>query len=359
MQKLVYVFILMFLVSSCLPNFGLKSKNVSKVASWGVLELTSTWDLDEMDEESDLTWALNDETSSWVSQDNPENTKVLSMEAQYCKAKWWKVEILNEKETCFITDEIWLLKCDVSVFYLDKCRDKSAIIKDGVVVSLPKREMVIDWVKTWTSSVSLQSNNILLNKQEEKKNYTETNLWSWFTFRVDDTYKYLYLWDKLITKVEKSGKIMMWLNNWDIYPFDVYVDKTDAKPTKIVNVNIINKTFTEKSTWFVSLVKTSSWTAIENNSFSSTKEPEKNTAVDTKPTITSKTQVWLTWTYYMSWQDLVVKTSSWTVKTIFSWNWWIVVDYELLVNKQVKISYFTTENVKSEKIVDLTKILDN
>jgi len=373
MKKALFIFFVIFVTSCSLPQIGWKTSDVPSVGSGGVLETTSTWNIDWFDLPNTQTWLL-DETNSWDIDDEEgfswfldmvsswsedgmdfENVpKVLSMESQFCKSKWWKVEMIDDLDICFITDEIWLLKCEVWVYYMDKCRDRSAIVKDGIIVSIPKSETK---VVTTTKTTNDTSDNSVSTKK-----YTEINLGNGFSFRIDDNNKYLYLWDKLITKIDVSWKILMWVNNWSIYPFNIYKDKSDWEPTSIINVNILDKSFTEQITWYVSKITTSTWSLSNEDSTTNTLTTmnEKSSNEEKIKTWTTKIETWLSWTYYIDSWNFYVKTNSWVVRPVFAWTpEQTVYDFELLINKQVKVFYYNWENNKEDTIIDMNTILEN
>ena len=109
--------------NSKLSNGGSFTNILTNTNSWVSIS-TSTWvNTDSWVLILSNTWT---NTSSWINDwINLFNAKVKPIEEQYCVSKWGKVLDLKDKKICFITDEIWLLKCDINIFYLDKCREKS------------------------------------------------------------------------------------------------------------------------------------------------------------------------------------------------------------------------------------------
>ena len=348
MKKLFYIFFMLMFVTSCTNTEKNNQEPIVDIAQNSIESSTGDTNL-----ESD-SWIIDD--SETVKSDE-DLWKVLSMEEQYCKSKWGKIAFVDETNVCFVTDDIGLLKCDVNIFYLDKCRDKSAKIKNWIVVDADKT--VVKTVKKVentnekevlsTGNEKNKSNVIVENPIKETTAIVQKNLWSGFIFKEDGTSKYLYLGDKLITQFDKNWKILMWLNNWDIYPFNIYLDKTDKEPSKIINVNILNKSFTESKTKFAS-EKTNTW-IVETNSW--TTKITTTGSTDTKTTL-YKSKVGLSWTYYISGTNLNIKTSSWEIKTLFSSKDWDLSDFELMLNKQIKVLYYPWDSkILEEKIIDV------
>jgi post-segregation antitoxin (ccd killing protein) len=178
----------------------------------------------------------------------------------------------------------------------------------------------------------------------------------------------------LIIKFDKNWKILMGLNNWDIYPFNIYVDKTYSEPSKIINVNISTKSFTESKTkfatentnsWVVenkSLVIETNWWYDNTNSWTIKTDSWTTKIIDSNVIKKSseikissvKSQIWLSGTYYISGSNLNIKTSSWEIKTLYSYKDADLYDFVLLKNKQIKVSYYPLNSkVLEEKIIDV------
>lgn len=377
---LVFIFTIFFVSCSFNNNKSENDTNQDQLGS-GVVE-ESTWIIDNSGVLDGSGNILDDETGSW-NNENSDSSLLdksdinLTIEEQYCKSKGWKTESVGDRKVCFITDEIWLLKCDVNVFYQDMCRDKSVKLENWVIVDFVKPVVKViqnTEVKNIKKDVNvIQNQNVKdIDKDEwidksndEKKLFvSQINLWTGFVFKQDDTSKYLYLWEKLIVKIDSSWKILMWLNNWNIYPFNIYFDKSDIDPSKVINVDISNASFTEKV--LKTEVITSTWNLTKNED-SNTWTIDKNTS--TKSSNNSalspilKSSTWLTWTYYMTNTSLKVQTSSWETITLFSskdvgTGSIDIDDFELMVNKQVKVFYYPWDSkVRQEKIIDLNNII--
>lgn len=362
MKKLVIIFILPFFLGSCmLDNIKYLSNkftdNNKKISLESAKDInnslqndTSSWITDE--EESE-TWSV-EKSETWSVDDG---SKVLSIEEQYCKSKWWKVG----DSICYVTDDIWLLKCNVNVFYLDMCRDKSAKIEDWVVVSIPSMAKK-NKINSISESIKKDENKLLeknlsdvivdtkkvenidkkienISKEDVTKYIVEKKLWNWFIFKEDDNNKYLFLNSKLITKLSKSSKIMM--NSSDdekVISFNIYSNKSDSSPSKTLYIDMESESLTEKN-----IDKTSTQTG----DIASTTKTESDT------TSMTNSKSWKSWTYFISGWDLKIKTVDWDIKTIFSAQGSSnIYDYDLMVNKQIKV-YYNSWSQKEEKIINL------
>lgn len=375
MKKLFIVFIITFFLGSCSissvkylsnklinneDNLTLDSaseKNTRKqssVNSWSLIENTDIW-LEEVEESE------TDNENEWI-------TKVLSIEEQYCKSKWWKVI----DEICYATDEIWLIKCNINVFYLDMCRDKTAKIENWIVVSIPwyaKKTQLnnvanqtvkeekndeknkIEWEKEnklkYDLSESIESEDSTNDKEESSKFLVEKNIWNWFIFKEDETNKYLFLNNKLITKLDKSSKLLMNSTkaNDKVISFNIYNSKTSSTPSKTLYVDMETNSIIEKNTNEIPTQTANIDPTLKLDSTST------KTQSDSENMINSKT--WKSGTYFISWGDLKLKTASWEVKNIFSESWVNIYDYDLMINKQIKVYYKLSDWEKEDKIINI------
>lgn len=381
MKKLfIITFILLFIVS-CVWNFE----------KWEELEedpLSSALDINEDNiqltgwlEQEDSSWNL-DETSSWNFEDR---TKVLSIEEQYCVSKWWKVVSDNDKNICFITDEIGLLKCEVNVFYQDKCRSKSAVIKDWVVISFAGQEKNItsnissnnlNQSKLQTEKIEQKDSqkiveteknttlekiteNTSKNKIEEQKYLVEKNLWNWFIFKESETNKHIYLNNTLLITEEKTSRILLDTSEnikgkENLVIFKIFTKGNSTVPSKKIVIDTNTKSIKENTILSekdntIQVNNTNTWTLTKENTWTLIKE---ETSI--------QTQYWKTGTYYISNWDLKLKTSSWQVKTIFSassfWSGKVdLYNYELMLNKKIKVFYYVWSDKKQEEeIIDIS-----
>lgn len=357
MKKLVIIFILSFFLGSCtLSNIKYLSDKFTDNNK--KISLESAKDIDDSSQNDTSSWIIEEDNSETWSKDLSEtwsvgdSTKVLTIEEQYCKSKWWKVN----DSICYVTDDIWLLRCNVNVFYLDMCRDKTAKIEDWVVVSIPSMAKK-NKINSISESITKDKNKLLENnvsnnneivdskKVENIDNITEDDvpkyivekkLWNWFIFKEDDNNKYLFLNTKLITKLSKSSKIMMNSSGDEkVISFNIYSNKSDSSPSKTLYIDMESESLTEKKVDKTSTqtgdIETTTKTQVDNTSMINTKSGKSGT-------------------YFISGWDLKIKTSSWNVKTIFSWN--NIYDYELMVNKQIKV-YYNSWSQKEEKIINL------
>ncbi|MDD2871548.1 MAG: hypothetical protein PHS49_06165 [Candidatus Gracilibacteria bacterium] len=377
---LVFIFTIFFVSCSFNNNKSENDTNQDQLVS-GVVE-ESTGIIDNSGVLDGSGNILDDETGSG-NNENSDSSLLdksdinLTIEEQYCKSKGGKTESVGDRKVCFITDEIGLLKCDVNVFYQDMCRDKSVKLENGVIVDFVKPVVKViqnTEVKNIKKDVNvIQNQNVkdidkdqgIDKSNDEKKLFvSQINLGTGFVFKQDDTSKYLYLGEKLIVKIDSSGKILMGLNNGNIYPFNIYFDKSDIDPSKVINVDISNASFTEK------VLKTEVITSTGNltkNEDSNTGTIDKNTSTKSSnnsalsPILKSSTG--LTGTYYMTNTSLKVQTSSGETITLFSskdvgTGSIDIDDFELMVNKQVKVFYYPgNSKVRQEKIIDLNNII--
>lgn len=92
-----------------------------------------------------------------------------------------------------------------------------------------------------------------------------------------------------------------------------------------------------------------------------------NTVISEKKVIITETiikeQQWRSWKYfiivYSDWKtELKMITNEWVSKSIFSKDILqnAIYNYELLINKQIKVFYYWTWNIKSEETVDLNNL---
>lgn len=355
-KKTFILLTLLFFLSSCISRNQLNTDIKTNNNNQDDILINNTWsnqDWNNQDFEIDLENKVLEEdiSNTWSENLNAEInleklTKVESIEEQYCKSKWWKIIEIDEKNICFTTDNIWLLKCEIWVFYMDKCRDKSAIIKDWIVIDYYKPKPIVQ-EKIIENTWSIKDDN---------KNELEKDLWNGFIFKEDNDSKYLYFNNELIIKINNKWKILMWLKNGDIYPFNIYYNKLDKEPWKIINVNVLNWFFTEQ----ILKEEINNEILIE---FTKTWSTYDNQKIDDNNIL--KESVWTTGIYYMTKNELNLKLKDWwKIITIFpnsdTWTWIIKLqDYELLINKQVKIFYFSwTWNILEEKIIDLNNLIE-
>ncbi len=358
MKKLFLTTFLLLFLTSCLwslekikkteEDLFIETDNKVFSETSDVLDESYTWVLDDSSiEEEELNNQLN----------LNEESKVISIEEQYCKSKWWKVDIIDNKKICFATDDIGLLKCEIGIYYLDKCRDKTAIIEKWIIVSLPNVKKVVKSNETVIISELKNDNNLEKQDIETKIEDQKTkNLWNWFLFKEDNNNKYLYLQDKLITKLDKTWKLLMSTNSGNIFAFNIYSNMTDPEPIKIINVDISNKSFTESIIKVVVPEKTNSW--VTEDILKDTNNWDNN--VDSSLESISKQKSWKSWIYYINDWKLWLENSDWEKKSLFWDNSVDIYNYELMLNKQVKIFYYVWEDKKQEeKIIDISGFLIN
>ncbi len=368
MRKLVILFIIPFFLASC--SLSNVQYLYNKFWTNDNLSQKSANDKNKTTKNKTDSWMLDEETETWSEDEEvekkevEESSKVLSIEEQYCKSKWWKVV----GEVCYATDEEWLVKCNVNVFYLDMCRDKSAKVEDWIVVSIPgyaKKESIQKQIAT---SEKEQKEKIKLeeekqdetnwlnesidisdsDKDEKTKYLVEKNIWNGFIFKEDDNNKYLYLNSKLISKLDKSSRILMNSSEDDdkIISFNVYASKTASSPSKTLYVDMESKSLTEKSA-----IKSDTQTGETTSATKNESDIGKTEVVKSDTASMTNSKSWKSGTYYISWSSLKLKTVDWEVKTIFTQSW--IYDYELMLNKQIKVYYKWNDGSKEDKIINI------
>ena len=280
MKKIILIIWMIFILSSCFVvtknEATINTNKVEEVKNIVVEEYSNTWEvLDELWTNNSWTF-ISDEwsTNSWEIIEL-EKKEILSIEEQYCVSKWGKLVDYDDTKICYTTDEYGLLKCAINIFYYDMCRSKTVIIKEGIIVWLPKKVSIV----------------------QEKK--------------VESTW---------------SLEVELWI---------------ETKDTTEVGI-------------------------IENDNESENNLSEEE-IIEPKTTIVKEIQ-WKSWKYYIlvseEWTtDFRMVTNEWNNISLFKWNtnFWeesiIIYDYELMINKQIKVFYYKwTNKTKEEKIIDLNNI---
>ncbi len=291
MKKLFLIIFMLFFMVSCQWNFG-KLKNTldnSFSGSNGIVELDNQSG-SELNESSENTgWNLDE---NWNELNLDSIAKILTIEEQYCKSKWWKVTSIDNKNICYITDEIGLLKCEVSVFYQDKCRTKSIINKNWIIIGF-----------IWqTKTPNIGDIKMIENKNNTVIRKVETSLQA-------DNKKIL----------EKQWEVKQ--NMQEVLKEDTLVEeKTLTEVKTLPNI----KALTEIKTWNISKLKI--WK--------------------------SGTYYISGWDLKMETASWGIKT---LVSAMDFWTGEVdLFDFVLLTNKQIKVLYYTWADKKQEeKIIDL------
>jgi len=300
MKKIILIISTFFLLTSCL----VVSKNDIETNKEPIVESTNIIVEDKTNTWKTLTWNIDKgiiDTGNWKTLTGEvlgeEKQEKLTIEEQYCVSKWWKLVTEKDRKICYTTDDKWLLKCEVKIFYFDMCRSKWVTTENWVIV----------WMK------------------------------------------------KIIDIVEKKKDIV---NTWSL-KFDLEVDSKDEKTENK------SKEETKILSWSSSISQEKEVIKEQNNKEQNNKEQKDN--LD-KGTYIVKELQWKSWKYFIlvwtDWStDFRMVTNSWANISLYSWksNSWIdtrvIYDYELLINKQIKVFYYKWEEKnKEEKIIDLNNL---
>ncbi|MDP2090057.1 MAG: hypothetical protein Q8K30_00540 [Candidatus Gracilibacteria bacterium] len=375
MKKLFIVFIITFFLGSCSIS-SVKYLSNKLINNEDNLTLDSASEKNTRKQSSVNSGSLIENTDigleeveeSETDNENEGITKVLSIEEQYCKSKGGKVI----DEICYATDEIGLIKCNINVFYLDMCRDKTAKIENGIVVSIPgyAKKTQLNNVANQTVkeekndeknkiegekenklkydlSESIESEDSTNDKEESSKFLVEKNIGNGFIFKEDETNKYLFLNNKLITKLDKSSKLLMNSTkaNDKVISFNIYNSKTSSTPSKTLYVDMETNSIIEKNTNEIPTQTANIDPTLKLDSTSTKTQSDSENMINSK---TGKSG-----TYFISGGDLKLKTASGEVKNIFSESGVNIYDYDLMINKQIKVYYKLSDGEKEDKIINI------
>lgn len=258
----------------------------------------------------------------------------------------------------------------ITVFIFVSCQ-KNVTVTENTLISTPVKKIIKQWSDNILTEEILDTQNELINIDGNTSSWGLINDNSWKLdlveiLSIEDQYCLSKWW-----KIERSSK-----NKYCIFESDNKINKCEINMyyNEKCSSNLIFKDeilgIKEKiikninKKVVIGNVNENTWIEKKELSFSLNSSIKKQVNDKKNEFNIVKIKMWKSWKYYIqtnnNWDTILTVTrNDWKKRSIFKWvynNNVEVIDYELMVNKQVKVFYNIWDSTK-EQIIDLNEIL--